>query len=79
MVEAIKFAHEHIKNQCDAQEKLAKAFGKKETREYEPEEEDEVYFDLRNIGTSNGKNGQLNEALTEPPFKKNLRNRLNDK
>ena len=45
----------------------------------EPEEEDEVYFDLRNIGTSNGKNGQLNEALTQPPFKKNLRNRLNDK
>ena len=41
MVEAIKFAHEHIKKQCKAQEKLAKAFGKKETREYEPEEEDE--------------------------------------
>lgn len=46
----------------------------------EPEEEDEVYFDLRNIGTSNGKNGQLNEALTQPPFgKNNLRNRFNDK
>ena len=41
MVEAIKFAHEHIKKQCDAQEKLAKAFGKKETREYDPEDEDE--------------------------------------
>ena len=41
MVEAIKFAHEHIKKQCDAQEKLAKAIGKKETREYEPEEVDE--------------------------------------
>ena len=41
----------------------------------EPEEEDEVYFDLRNTGTSNGKNGQLNEALTQPPFgKNNLRN-----
>ena len=36
MVEAIKFAHEFIKKQCDAQEKLAKAYGKKETREYEP-------------------------------------------
>ena len=35
MVEAIKFAHEFIKKQCDAQEKLAKAFGKKETREYD--------------------------------------------
>ena len=41
MFEAIKFAHEHIKKQCEAQEKLAKAFGKKETREYDPEEEDE--------------------------------------
>ena len=41
MVEAIKFAHEFIKKQCDAQEKLAKAFGKKETREYDPEDEDE--------------------------------------
>jgi polyribonucleotide nucleotidyltransferase len=41
MVEAIKFAHEFIKKQCDAQEKLAKAFGKKETREYDLAEEDE--------------------------------------
>ena len=40
MVEAIKFAHESIKIQCKAQEKLAKAFGKKETREYDPEDED---------------------------------------
>ncbi|WP_222983491.1 polyribonucleotide nucleotidyltransferase [Flagellimonas meishanensis] len=41
MVEAIKFAHEAIKVQCAAQVKLAEAFGKKETREYEPEVEDE--------------------------------------
>ena len=41
MAEAIKFAHEAIKVQCAAQEKLAKAFGKKEVREYEPEREDE--------------------------------------
>ncbi|MCB0371557.1 MAG: polyribonucleotide nucleotidyltransferase [Muricauda sp.] len=41
MVEAIKFAHEAIKVQCAAQVKLAEAFGKKETREYEPETEDE--------------------------------------
>ncbi len=41
MVEAIKFAHDHIKIQCAAQIKLAEAFGKKETREYEPEREDE--------------------------------------
>ncbi len=41
MVEAIKFAHEAIKVQCEAQVKLAEAFGKKEVREYEPEREDE--------------------------------------
>ena len=41
MVEAIKFAHEAIKVQCDAQVKLAEAFGKKEVREYEGESEDE--------------------------------------
>ena len=41
MVEAIKFAHEAIKVQIDAQVRLAEAFGKKETREYEPEDSDE--------------------------------------
>ncbi|TCK67380.1 polyribonucleotide nucleotidyltransferase [Winogradskyella wandonensis] len=41
MTEAIKVAHEAIKVQCAAQVKLAEAVGKKETREYEPEREDE--------------------------------------
>ncbi|SRX54155.1 polyribonucleotide nucleotidyltransferase [Aequorivita sp. CIP111184] len=41
MVEAIKFAHEHIKKQCEAQLRLAEAFGKKEVREYPAEREDE--------------------------------------
>ncbi|MFC5046879.1 polyribonucleotide nucleotidyltransferase [Aquimarina hainanensis] len=41
MTEAIKFAHEAIKIQCDAQIRLAEAVGKKETREYTPEENDE--------------------------------------
>jgi polyribonucleotide nucleotidyltransferase len=41
MTEAIKFAHEAIKAQCAAQERLAQAFGKKEVREYEPERADE--------------------------------------
>ena len=41
MTEAIMAAHEAIKIQCAAQVKLAEAFGKKETREYEPEREDE--------------------------------------
>lgn len=43
MADAIKFAHEAIKVQCEAQVKLAEAFGKKETREYEPEREDEEF------------------------------------
>ncbi|MGV8813493.1 MAG: polyribonucleotide nucleotidyltransferase [Gelidibacter sp.] len=37
MTEAIKFAHDAIKIQCEAQIRLAEAFGKKPTREYEPE------------------------------------------
>lgn len=41
MTEAIKFAHEAIKVQCEAQLRLAEAFGKKEVREYEGEREDE--------------------------------------
>ncbi|CAM3297422.1 polyribonucleotide nucleotidyltransferase [Aequorivita lipolytica] len=41
MVEAIKFAHEHIKKQCEAQLRLAEAFGRKEVREYPSEREDE--------------------------------------
>ncbi|MFC7357726.1 polyribonucleotide nucleotidyltransferase [Jejudonia soesokkakensis] len=40
MTEAIKFAHEHIKKQCEAQLRLAEAFGKKEVREYPAERED---------------------------------------
>ena len=41
MAEAIKFAHEAIKVQCEAQVKLAEAFGKKETRAYEVAATDE--------------------------------------
>ena len=41
MVEAIKFAHEHIKKQCEAQIRLAEAVGRKEVREYPAEREDE--------------------------------------
>ena len=41
MVEAIKFAHDHIKIQCAAQLRLAEAAGRKEVREYPTEREDE--------------------------------------
>jgi polyribonucleotide nucleotidyltransferase len=44
MVEAIKFAHEAIKIQIAAQERLVAAFGKKETRTYEQEREDEAIY-----------------------------------
>ena len=44
MVEAIKFAHEHIKNQIAAQVRLQAAFGKKEVRTYEGEREDEAIY-----------------------------------
>ncbi len=41
MADAIKFAHEAIKVQIDAQLRLAEAFGKKEVREYETAEDNE--------------------------------------
>ena len=41
MADAIKFAHEAIKVQIDAQLRLAEAFGKKEVREYDTAEENE--------------------------------------
>ncbi|MEX2350078.1 MAG: polyribonucleotide nucleotidyltransferase, partial [Flavobacteriaceae bacterium] len=42
MAEAIKFAHEAIKEQCAAQIRLAEAFGKKPVREYAPAKSDET-------------------------------------
>ncbi len=42
MADAIKFAHEAIKIQIEAQIRLAEAFGKKEVRKYETEETNEV-------------------------------------
>jgi len=44
MVEAIKFAHEAIKIQIAAQERLVAAFGKKEVRTYDQEREDEAIY-----------------------------------
>lgn len=42
MVEAIKFAHEAIKDQVEAQKKLVEAVGQKEDRDYDKAEEDNV-------------------------------------
>ena len=44
MVQAIKFAHEAIKIQIDAQERLRAAFGAPAYREYEGEKEDEAIY-----------------------------------
>jgi polyribonucleotide nucleotidyltransferase len=44
MVEAIKFAHDAIKVQIAAQERLQEAFGKKEVRTYEEERNDEAVY-----------------------------------
>ena len=42
MIEAIKFAHEAIKVQIEAQHRLADAFGRKEVREYEEAPDNEA-------------------------------------
>lgn len=44
MVEAIKFAHEAIRVQCDAQHRLVEQVGKKEIREFEEAAKDEALY-----------------------------------
>lgn len=80
MADAIKFAHEAIKVQCEAQVKLAEAFGKKETREYEPEVEDEdlkkkihdaIYdkaYAIAKSGSSKHERGEAFSKLKEEVF-----------
>ncbi len=79
MAEAIRFGHEAIKKQIEAQVRLAEAVGKKETREYETEDQDEalqqrvhdfVYdkcYEIAKLGSSkqerSEKFGQVKEAL----------------
>ncbi|NVK10227.1 MAG: polyribonucleotide nucleotidyltransferase, partial [Tenacibaculum sp.] len=80
MADAIKFAHEAIKVQCAAQVALAEAAGKKETREYEGEREDEELaqkiheaayqkcYDIAKKGTSKQERGlafsEVKEEIT---------------
>ena len=50
MIEAIKFGHEAIKKQCEAQENLAKKCEAKEVREYGKKEEDhEMLKNIENL------------------------------
>lgn len=70
MVEAIKAAHEAIKEQCRAQVRLAEAFGKKEVREYEGEQEDEelekeVHAKVYDKVYEVAKNGSSKQERTE--------------
>jgi hypothetical protein len=67
------------------EEYIARQNGTWEDDVYEEDEEDEdVYFDLRNLGLTNGTNGTLNgkngTSITKPPFNKNnLPNRFRGK
>ena len=77
MTEAIKIAHEAIKVQCKAQEALAQAVGKKETRAYDPEETDEELeakihelayqkcYDIAKEGTSKQERSEKFAAVLE--------------
>ena len=44
MIDAIKIAHDAIKNQINAQNNLAEKVGKKEIREYDLEENDDDLY-----------------------------------
>ncbi|MEM9143026.1 MAG: polyribonucleotide nucleotidyltransferase [Bacteroidota bacterium] len=80
MTEAIKFAHEAIKLQCQAQTRLAEAVGKKEVREYDSEDEDEtleqkihdmVYdktYAIAKNGSSKNERGEAFSAIKEEVF-----------
>ncbi|NND51755.1 MAG: polyribonucleotide nucleotidyltransferase [Flavobacteriaceae bacterium] len=74
MVEAIQFAHEAIKLQCEAQMKLAEAAGRKEVREYDGEPEDEelekkiheqAYDKVYAIAKAGSAKHERSEAFTE--------------
>lgn len=74
MVEAIKFAHEAIKEQVAAQMRLADAFGRKEVREYDMEDVDEdlekkiydmAYDKVYAIAKSGSSKQERGEAFSE--------------
>ena len=77
MVEAIAFGHEAIKNQIKAQEALVAEVGKKETREYEGEDQDaeleahihslayDRCYEIAKKGLSKADRGELFSTLKE--------------
>ena len=82
MLEAIKFGHEAIKDQINAQKKLAKQVGLKDTREYEEEVNDEKLeklisdsaykecYEIAKKGLPKQKRSELFTALKESIEKK---------
>ena len=82
MLEAIKFGHEAIKDQINAQKKLAKQIGLKDTREYEEEVNDEKLeklisdsaykecYEIAKKGLPKQKRSELFTALKESIEKK---------
>ncbi|NQX77931.1 polyribonucleotide nucleotidyltransferase [Gilvibacter sp.] len=80
MADAIKAAHEAIKVQCAAQLRLAEAVGKKEVREYDPEDNDEaleqkihdmVYdktYAIAKAGSAKHERGQAFSEIKEEVF-----------
>ncbi len=77
MADAIKFGHEALKLQIEAQNKLVAQVGKKETREYEGEESDDALkaqiheaayqrcFDIAKAGTSKQERGEQFSQVKE--------------
>jgi len=74
MADAIKFAHEAIKDQCAAQVRLAEAFGKKETRSYDEAESDDdlakivndfVYQKIYDIAKAGSSKQERTEKFSE--------------
>ena len=77
MLDAISFGHEAIKDQIKAQVALAEAFGKKETRTYEQEDQDEAlektihektydsYFEVAKQGLSKAERSEKFSEIKE--------------
>ena len=82
MIDAIKIAHDAIKNQINAQNNLIKKVGKKEIREYELEENDEElyqeiskdtykkFYDIAKKGTIKEERSKLFKELKEEIIEK---------
>lgn len=78
MVEAIEFAHAAIKKQCQAQLDLAEKVGKKETREYQHEEESEDLMQLMHKETYDKVYAIAGAAMTDKHERKEAFNKIKE-